>query len=52
MTQFEVSSNEKKVGFSFVNTGDEFHVSLAQQAFDNIVSSKYIVKLANGSNDA
>ena len=45
MSQFEVPSNEIKVGFTFSNTSNEFHISLAQEAFNNIVGSKSIVKL-------
>lgn len=49
MTQFEVPSSETKVEFNFANNGNEFHISSAQQAFNNIVGSKGIVKLTYSS---
>ena len=48
-SEFEVPSNEKKVGFTFANTGDEFQIPLDQQAFDNTMGSEGIIKLAYAS---
>lgn len=50
--KFEVPSSEKKVGFMFANTDDKFQISLAQQAFDNIVGSESIIKLSYASDNA
>ena len=49
--KFEVPTNEKKVGFTFTNTCDEFQISLAQQAFDNIVDCEDIITLAYATAD-